>query len=55
LLQLEFYDMTRAHVITGSFGSGDSRIEIVLTSAPTAEFLEVWRSLLRDAANPRPG
>jgi G3E family GTPase len=33
----------------------DSRIEIVLTSAPTAEFLEVWRSLLRDAANPRPG
>jgi hypothetical protein len=33
----------------------DSRIEIVLTSAPTAEFLEVWRALLRDAANPRPG
>jgi hypothetical protein len=33
----------------------DSRIEIVLTSAPTAEFLEVWRSLLRDAANRGPG
>jgi G3E family GTPase len=30
----------------------DSRVEIVLTSAPTAEFLEVWRSLWRDAANP---
>ncbi len=27
----------------------DSRIEIVLTAAPTEEFLEVWRSLLRDA------
>jgi G3E family GTPase len=33
----------------------DSRVEIVLTSAPTAEFLEVWRGLWRDAANPRPG
>jgi hypothetical protein len=33
----------------------DSRIEIVLTSAPTPEFLDVWRSLLRDAANPRSG
>jgi G3E family GTPase len=31
----------------------DSRIEIVLTAAPTEEFLEEWRSLLRDAANPR--
>jgi G3E family GTPase len=31
----------------------DSRIEIVLTSAPTPEFLDVWRGLLRDAANPR--
>jgi len=31
----------------------DSRIEIVLTAAPTPEFLDVWRSLLRDAANPR--
>jgi G3E family GTPase len=31
----------------------DSRIEIVLTAAPTEEFLEVWRSLLRDAANLR--
>jgi G3E family GTPase len=31
----------------------DSRIEIVLTAAPTEEFLEAWRSLLRDAANPR--
>jgi hypothetical protein len=29
----------------------DSRVEIVLTAAPTAEFLEVWRSLWRDAAN----
>jgi G3E family GTPase len=31
----------------------DSRIEIVLGSAPTAEFLDLWRTLLRDAANPR--
>jgi G3E family GTPase len=31
----------------------DSRIEIVLTSAPTPELLDVWRSLLRDAANTR--
>jgi G3E family GTPase len=33
----------------------DSRIEIVLSSAPTPEFLEAWRSLLRDAANPGSG
>lgn len=33
----------------------DSRIEIVLTSAPTPEFLEMWRSLLRDSANLRSG
>jgi G3E family GTPase len=31
----------------------DSRIEIVLSAAPPAEFLETWRGLLRDAANPR--
>jgi G3E family GTPase len=31
----------------------DSRIEIVLGSAPTGEFLDLWRTLLRDAANPR--
>lgn len=31
----------------------DSRIEIVLGAAPTAEFLDLWRNLLRDAANPR--
>jgi G3E family GTPase len=31
----------------------DSRIEIVLDAAPTAEYLELWRDLLRDAANPR--
>jgi len=30
----------------------DSRIEIVLTQAPTPEFLDAWRSLLRDAVNP---
>ena len=30
----------------------DSRIEIVLSAAPTNEFLDLWRSLLRDAANP---
>jgi G3E family GTPase len=30
----------------------DSRIEIVLGAAPTAEFLDLWRNLLRDAANP---
>jgi G3E family GTPase len=29
----------------------DSRIEIVLGAAPTEQFLEAWRSLLRDAAN----
>ena len=33
----------------------DSRIEIVLTSAPTPEFLDAWRSLLRDASNPPSG
>ena len=31
----------------------DSRIEIVLGMAPTAEYLELWRNLLRDAVNPR--
>jgi G3E family GTPase len=31
----------------------DSRIEIVLGTAPTAEYLELWRNLLRDAVNPR--
>jgi G3E family GTPase len=31
----------------------DSRIEIVLSAAPTPEFLEVWRGMLRDAANLR--
>jgi G3E family GTPase len=30
----------------------DSRIEIVLSAAPTPEFLESWRALLREAANP---
>jgi G3E family GTPase len=30
----------------------DSRLEIVLSAAPTAEFLESWRGVLRDAANP---
>lgn len=33
----------------------DSRMEIVLTAAPTPEFLDNWRSLLRDAANRRSG
>jgi G3E family GTPase len=31
----------------------DSRVELLLTTAPTPEFLDRWRSLLRDAANPR--
>ncbi len=31
----------------------DSRIDLVLTAAPTSQFLERWRQLLRDAANPR--
>jgi G3E family GTPase len=31
----------------------DSRLELVLDSAPTPEFLESWRALLRDAALPR--
>jgi G3E family GTPase len=30
----------------------DSRIELVLSAAPTLEFVEAWRALLRDAANP---
>jgi G3E family GTPase len=30
----------------------DSRIELVLSAAPTPEFLESWRGVLRDAANP---
>jgi hypothetical protein len=30
----------------------DSRIEMVLSSAPTNEYLDLWRGLLRDAANP---
>lgn len=33
----------------------DSRIEIVVTAKPTAELLDTWRSLLRDAANPPRG
>jgi G3E family GTPase len=33
----------------------DSRIEIVLSAEPTNEFLDSWRSLLRDAANPPKG
>jgi G3E family GTPase len=31
----------------------DSRIEIVLGAAPTAEYLDLWRNVLRDASNPR--
>jgi G3E family GTPase len=30
----------------------DSRMEVVLSAAPTPQFLESWRALLRDAANP---
>jgi G3E family GTPase len=30
----------------------DSRMEIVLDAAPTPQFLDLWRALLRDAANP---
>lgn len=30
----------------------DSRIEILLTAAPTDEFLDAWRGMLRDAALP---
>ena len=30
----------------------DSRLELVLTAAPSAEFLDQWRRMLRDAANP---
>jgi G3E family GTPase len=30
----------------------DSRIEIVLSAAPSAQYLDSWRSLLRDAVNP---
>jgi G3E family GTPase len=33
----------------------DSRIEILLSAAPTPELLNTWRSLLRDAANPPRG
>jgi G3E family GTPase len=31
----------------------DSRVELVLTAAPTPEFLDHWRRLLRNAANPQ--
>jgi G3E family GTPase len=31
----------------------DSRLELVLSAEPTHEFLDGWRALLRDAANPR--
>jgi G3E family GTPase len=31
----------------------DSRVELVLSAPPTSEFLQQWRQLLRDAANPR--
>jgi G3E family GTPase len=31
----------------------DSRVEILLGAPPTPQFLDVWRTLLRDAANPR--
>jgi G3E family GTPase len=30
----------------------DSRVELVLSAAPTDEFLDLWRELWRDAANP---
>jgi hypothetical protein len=30
----------------------DSRIELVLSPAPADEYLDLWRGLLRDAANP---
>ena len=30
----------------------DSRIEVVLSAAPTPQFLESWRAVLHDAANP---
>jgi hypothetical protein len=30
----------------------DSRIEVVLSAAPTPQFLESWRAVLLDAANP---
>jgi G3E family GTPase len=30
----------------------DSRIELVLIAAPTTQFLDSWRAVLRDAANP---
>jgi G3E family GTPase len=32
----------------------DSRLELVLSAEPTAEFLNDWRALLRDAVNPIP-
>ena len=31
----------------------DSRLELVLAAAPTEQFLDQWRRLLRDAANPQ--
>jgi G3E family GTPase len=31
----------------------DSRVEIVFGAEPSEEFLDLWRNLLRDAANPR--
>ena len=45
--------MTRTHVITGTFGSGKTTAICVLGAAPSWDFLELWRNLLRDAANPK--
>lgn len=42
-----------AHGLTGEDSAfrRDSRIEVVLSVQPTADFLETWRGILRDAAN----
>ena len=42
-------------VILNEFTDADLDALSVAEVAPTAEFLEVWRSLLREVANPVPG
>jgi G3E family GTPase len=48
---------SHGHGLTGEDSAfrRDSRIEILLSAAPTPELLTTWRSLFRDAANPPRG
>ena len=42
----------RALSVEDSAYRRDSRLELVLRASPTEQFLDEWRGLLRDAANP---